>query len=301
MVERGFMKRAILGAGMSGLILAEIFRQNNPNEEVKIFTKDILGQQKYDFDLGPRILHQTNAVQAFLGEMYPHGGFSVGGAPSAYKVFKIGYINENEELVEESEIDAVKYAEKCGKIYEKSTMSGGKSEIRGWDIRKLDLPKTLYRRHAQNIEIANLTKDKIEEIKEEYSKVYCTIPLSALNKMYGLKDETKVEHSVFVLFDKPFEFSNFDYVYDVSDRPIKRITNSNGKSVYELIGVTERSVEAITDIARDYKILDTVIDKIQIQRSLPIEKFEGMDMVGRFATNNHAERMDTIIEKYLRY
>ena len=57
------MKRiAILGAGMSGLILCEALEQNNKDIKIDIYTKDILGQQKYSFDLGPRILHSTGLL-----------------------------------------------------------------------------------------------------------------------------------------------------------------------------------------------------------------------------------------------
>ena len=47
------------------------------------------------------------------------------------------------------------------------------------------------------------------------------------------------------------------------------------------------------------KVLDIVQLKTTIIEGEKIDWYNGMRMVGRFATNNHSERIDTIIEKYL--
>ena len=287
------MKRiAILGAGMSGLILCEALEQNNKDIKIDIYTKDILGQQKYSFDLGPRILHSTEKVDKFIKNFL---------GETNKRKYKIGYLIDK-NLVDECEKENVKkYAEKCGKMLSESTMSCGKNEITGYDIRGLQIAEKLAEKHKDKITACTVDKALLKRLKDDYDKIYSTIPLGVLQEILGYQNSTLVSSSIFVLSKEEYKYNPYDYVYDLSDdNAVKRISNFKGKSVYELVGTYKDIVEEALKISDGVGIEEMHIVKSTIVMNFPLRHFAGIELVGRFATNNHSERLDTIIEKYLR-
>ena len=52
---------------LSEVVYGDLDREYiNKDIKIDIYTKDILGQQEYSFDLGPRILHSTEKVDKFI-------------------------------------------------------------------------------------------------------------------------------------------------------------------------------------------------------------------------------------------
>lgn len=289
------MKSIILGAGMSGLILAEIFAQNGEYEEITIYSEKALGQHSSKFDLGPRILHKTPKVEKFLSNLFDD-------YKEYERVYRIGTINRGCLLSGEEDYSK-EYAKKLNKSLEQSTMSGGVSEIIGYDIRKMNLPNVLYNKHKDKVKFKRVDEEFINQLSWQ-NDVYCTLPYNEVMKMvYGNKIilEDNLEHEIFVWLDKEFEWPRLDYVYDISENnSVKRITKLEKGCVYEFVGVNPKIVQEIADIANKHKILGMEIQKVAMKKSEPVRFVKGLEMVGRFATNNHAEKMDTIIDRYLR-
>lgn len=284
------MKKVILGTGISGLVLAECFKQNGvPDKDVALIGKSNLGQQKYNFNLGPRILHSTKKTLEFLRNI---------GINEEPKVFNVGYVKDGKTLESISLEDKEFYAKKNKKRLERSTLSEGKTSILGWDLKEINLAEVLLERHKSKITNCSLSKVEITEITKEADEVYCTFPLSEVSDVFA----NSLDYVSYVLTDKEFRFEDKSYVYDLGNNKIKRISNFKGVCVYEFVdSVTAREAERIINkmSKTKVKVLDIVQLKTTIIEGEKIDWYNGMRMVGRFATNNHSERIDTIIEKYL--
>lgn len=294
------MKGVILGAGMSGLILAEVFAQNGVYEDIEIYTRDALGQHALDFDLGPRILHKTNKVEKFLYNLFGNDEYK-----KYEREYKIGVVDRGCLLSNSADYSQI-YAKKLNKDVESSTMSAGKRTIIGYDITKMNLPNILYNKYKDKMQLAEISRKFLEERNLVWcnleKEIYSTIPYEVMNKMfYMYEPEQTLEYEIFVWFDKQFDWPSLDYVYDITENnSVKRITKLDKGCVYEFVGVSPKTVQEIADMSsKGHKILGMDIRKVIITKSRPIHFIMGIELVGRFATNNHSERMDTIIEKYL--
>lgn len=284
------MNIMILGSGMSGLILAEILRKQNPFDKIIIAGEKLLGQQGYGFDLGPRILYYTPKAERFLLDM---------GITDIPKEFKLGCVDKDNVIQTINNETLTKYAMKTKKEMSSSLMSQGRNSIKGWNINDIDLPYKLVKNNGGNIVTIRLDKTDIEEIISTYDKVYCTIPLFELNKIYGISRVFKNKEVLYILYDEEFQYLDYAYVYDISDKPYKRIGAFKDKTVYEFLDNDDRAYKFINENLNKRKILKEVVLRTEILEStIGIETFNGMILVGRHAKNNHSFRMDSIIEEF---
>lgn len=119
----------ILGSGITGLLLG--YLTNSP------VYGDILGGQLTGMTKGPRILEQDHQTEELVRNL---------GVESPPKIFNVGYRRSSTILRSVTHADTVNYYQKTrGSEAEmpQSIMSGGKSEILGWDLNEIELVRRL--------------------------------------------------------------------------------------------------------------------------------------------------------------
>ena len=287
----------ILGAGVTGLILVELLRE----ERYKIYSDNIGGQMASCFPLGPRILHYTEKVEVFLNNI---------GIYSRPKVFKIGLRIDGVLVKDITLEDRQKYFEKTRSNSDKfseTSMSGGVHYILGWDINEIKLVKILHQRNANRIynrEITSIdSKKKLLNGNIEYDKLISTIDLMDMLKIldggynYDLSDDKK--EVFFYLVECKYwlkdEFDNnekLSYLYDITHPFINRITKINYKQ-----RVIETNIKC-TNFSK-YVIIKEEIKNTQIRKELKINYCKGIVLEGRYAQYNHNVKANDIIENYM--
>ena len=139
-----------------------------------------------------------------------------------------------------------------------------------------------------------MNKKEIASLAKDFKDVYCTFPIGEVSNDFA----QSLNFVTYIYTDEKFEYKEKSYVYDLGDNKIKRISNFNGKCVYEYIGFLTQN-EARKVVKENVNILDLVVLETTISKGNKVDWYNGMKMVGRFATNDHSQRIDTIIEKFL--
>lgn len=319
------MKISILGAGLTGLVLGYIFKEQG--HEVHLYSENIGGQHNngnpslgYNdqyFPLGPRILHMESSLETlFLRTL---GIFDVP------RDFKVGYDTDAGVRSEANFYDMAQYNKKTRKNEkaEASFMSGGQNKITGWDIDEINLVGKLTDALRDNITLVKVNDRKvIIDIVENSDKTFCTFnALSLLNVFddFGFyAGAIKLDTTTFVHikphkdFDlhRTFLDKGYSYVYNTKDNLIKRITMlRDGTAVIEVL--TDTTMEAIPEVVRygmgklsilQLRKIPNIIKTSQKISTIHLkETNKPIFMEGRFATMDHACKISTTIEKYFNY
>ena len=297
------MRACILGAGVTGLTLAYILC--NKGYEVTVISKDIGGQQKESFNLGPRILYDTPKMRKLLKLLNIY---------EEPKKFKIGFMKDLEYIEELSEIDIEEYIKKTrGKVVSKeSALSQGKKEIIGWDMREVCFIERLIeelKKSKCQLVVKELTENLLLNITENYDIIYSTIQNKTLKRMLGYKGSDKnilLKDTAFVAAYGKDILEGNNYCYEMKDKRIKRITKvkdfCNGNYQYVIEIVSGYSEELLREIAEKKQILvssNAIFMKNILTEELNEKEFRGIKLVGRYARMSHKERVDTLVEEFL--
>lgn len=284
-------KKIILGGGIAGLIKAYY------NPDAIIVSKQIGGQFKSDFQLGPRFFHVDENSKKFFKDL---------GLNPEIKKIKIGFYYDNELHSENNEENRKKYFEKTrGESSEpyKSVMSGNITEFDSFDIDINVLMDTLLSKINNQIIEENAIKIDVDEneiVTEnnvlEYDELISTIPLNIFLFLTGNIELAKKYISyptTFVLSDMndcPFDdFKDFDYVY-VSSKEYKyhRITNTPDGPVFEYKGdevyETENEINRFT-----LKVGQLVHNENTIN-------IKNVEFFGRYATWKHGIKTNELLK-----
>ena len=293
------MKSYVLGAGLHGLILGDMFKS-------PVIGK-LDGQSSCPFPLGPRILHYDKYAAKYLKSMgidKEPGHFFIGH-------FEGSLLSGNTVVPDEAY--KVRYNLKVRGMAraQTSAMSSDKNCIYGWDLKEVGL----YDKLLDRVEIINNKVTAIDTHNEEllldngelfeYRRLYNTMKLTLftdlLNKKYQVND-LKAAPVQFMIcksskLSKILGYRDYMYFNSVAV-PFNRITrlkadmlcleipfNINKNSLCELIEVD--------------KVIDCyVVNECQIISPIMNVKMIGhVEMVGRYARWNQSILLNDTIKR----
>lgn len=284
----------VLGSGISGILAGYILGY-------PVIGKEIGGQLKAPFPLGPRILEKTPATEWLMYSLNLY---------IQPREFTVGYLCA--DII--SSCPTLEFKEE---YYKKtrgdgpvtsSCMSSGKSTIIGWDMDEIDL----FRNLLKHVTVINETINSIQMDKSvklsDGSIITCnnlinTIPAPIFHNLYGIMDKDFLAHDTIFLLVRPRNSkftTKFDYLYVAcKEYPFHRITKLQGGQdlyVLELRGTRENNIKDIID----FDILDThTLKNCQIINNRGIRLIDNILMIGRFAQWDHSIKTEHVIGRLL--
>jgi hypothetical protein len=294
----------IIGGGISGLIYSFY------NKGHVIISKNVGGQLKTDFPMGPRILQRTSATTKLLHDL---------GISAKTRTAFIGYkIDENTfsnicpigfsrqyyiETRKPLSIDSVP----------NSTMSDGKTFIEYYDIEMLDLIEHLsqyshmYNSNVSSIDVENFNIILEDDMEFSYrnSKLISTIPITLLCKLTDAKinHDLRTLDKIYILSDNFKDYhQSYDYIYYI-DSVYNRVTRySHENKHYHIIEYTGLDIETVRLHCKDnhINIVNEIIQRnAQICKSMDSNPFKqyNIELIGRYAKWQHSIKIQDVIEE----
>jgi hypothetical protein len=298
----------VIGSGLSGLIAGYIL-------DWPVIGKDIGGQMKSPFPLGPRILEaagESTWLIAKLGIQVP-----------PMKEYTIGYKDKDGNVHDEPDHNfrAAYYAktrlenDQSFISIPESIMTGGRKRLIGWDMEQLQLVQKLRSRVAiipsNIINIFTSRKTLVLEDGTElkYDNLLSTIPLPTLNNLIG----SPLERDLFKAFDTVFvEASSYDEIYSPTDYkdyvyvanhtiPHHRITRI-GLNTYVYEYRADRYSGCFYSDPLYFKpMYKHIVKNCQIAKDLKLDSLLGIKLIGRYAEWYHGHKTEDVIRRSLDY
>jgi len=284
----------ILGGGIAGLI----FKFYNP--EYKIITKDVGGQLRSNFQLGPRYLHLDKYSNRFVRDIGRFVKFH-------RSVCNIGYYYNGDfhDKLNDSVIkDYIKKTSRDVNI--DGIMNSGKSTFRYWKFDYEKLIEFFYKKFEKDIIIDDIISidinNKLIYTKSttfKYDKIVSTIPAIVFIKLTNTFIENEFSYY------KPISFfvinlifpKKYDFVYFIDNIiPFYRVTRINDKiSVIEFLGDD-------FDKYNDYLHKSYIAFYIEkygkiINENLKLIENPDIIYLGRYAEWKHNIRINQVIKK----
>ncbi len=284
-------KQYILGGGIAGLLAAYYFK-----DYILIAKKNNIGGQfNSKFQLGPRFIKFNLNLKHLLDE------FSM---PYKVKEIKVGYLVGNDvvkDKITKNELSI--YNQKIGRTKNiEGSLNSGSNNMKILDFNMKVLINILENSlKKQNriiygeVEKIDLKNKKIilEKHSYSYDNLISTIHYKDFCKLSNIKEDVKCGDIYFYLFREHFfdfiaGLHNYDFIYDIDDKYITRVTRTTDGVVVE--SIKEMNIGNIIKgkyILKNAKLLD----------NYEIKKIKDVIFLGRYAELNQEIRVDNLIDK----
>ncbi len=298
------MGTVILGGGISGLISGYIL--NAP-----VITREVGGQLNHPFPLGPRILEYTEETSWLLDQL---------GIKRFMKTYHIGYMTKLGVKDSPPEGFRERYYKKTRglDLPSDSSMSGGRSQIVGWDLESLNLISRLeesikiIKAYITHIDIDYVQCFKPREFEDNQNLILSGVnlvntlplplflnlsnPMSRTSRYPCSLDLNSLDTYFFKVRALKDLTQGFDYIY--IDDPLDPIHRINRINEYTFILESR-----FLDIHKsNIHILDTkVIMGSQIIKNGKVKCFNGTTMIGRYAQWDHSVKIEDVIRRAKQY
>ena len=294
--------KVILGGGVAGLIWLYY------HPEYKLISKDVGGQFKSAFALGPKFLHLDENTKKLMTDL--------GLSNIPIKKVKIGFHYNGKVHSENTEENRQRYFNKTRESNEpyRSSMSANKTSFEAYDIGPEELTNLLFdnvkknniiRQNAKKIDIEN-QEIEIETEKIKYNNLLSTIPANIFLRLSGendLAEKFKYFSTFFVLFGEedfkyfyPVDFTGFDYVYFSEDKfPFHRATKTSQGIVAEYKVSPEQNEPILLGVP--IRRNDMLLKVGQLVENDVNLNFKNVRFFGRYATWKHSIKINELLKE----
>ena len=284
------MEEIVLGAGLAGLVIGYI-------KDIPVIGKEIGGQAANEVNLGPRILDANYNSVRFLNRLYKKD------MVEEVEVFNPTYFFNGTFHNELNDDMRSKYFNKTRGTYKftPSSMSGGNTQLLGWDMQKIGLVKKL--KEAVNFrqeEVFQVDHKRLIVNGKEYKSIINTIPLPIFLRLCGLPAlDLKAKQTNFAITKSSFD-KDYSYIYIVDEElPFHRITNiGNNKHVFEShTAFDNKNIECFGKLFEIEK--EICIRDCQIINNYDFRKIGNIELEGRYARWTQAIKISSIIDNIM--
>jgi len=294
-MEKDQVNNIILGGGIAGLIWAYF------HPEYAIISKELGGQFKAPFSLGPKYLHVDEYTKRFVKEMKL--------TETHIRKIKIGFFFEDKVHSKNTDENRIRYFKKTRglEIPYESAMSADKTEFDAYDIGPEELTNHIVKKVKntvirENVKRISLETQELEtdSIRMKYNQLVSTIPLNIFLKLAGKEDianEFKYFSTTFVLLDEDEFFEHcliniedYDYIYFSDDEyPFHRITKTPEGIVAEYKTNPEETISPEKDVIT-LKVGQLIENDINVD-------FQNVKLFGRYGTWKHEIKVNQLLKE----
>jgi hypothetical protein len=296
--------KLILGGGIAALAILEL----KPDYRAICSSERLGGQMSSRFNLGPRILHRTDAVEMFLD----HIGID---SQKYLREFKVKYVWDGSEIDYPTADQSAFYFEKTrGQGIPFSTMmNAGKKSFYGIDMKDINLAERLYGQNQDriirdDIRSINVIDNTITSVVKTYKfeSLISTIDFAEFLKLAGIgrpevissykRNVTFTLAALTMFSEGSFDLEGCDFKYFLNDAIINRVSKiGDGSTIV---------IESNKPLPYSYLrcngliFIDEITMPTQITKELKVSNILGYQMAGRYAQYDHSVKLNTIIERF---